>query len=388
MKKYHFLSLLFLILFGTKLCAQIATMPFEMHNSHIILKFKDATGVDRSFVFDTGAECTVFDAKLAEKIGLKPDGQVTVTGVSGRRSLGYVLNQSLFLSKEISLNNIHFILSDLLHIDQSYDGIIGYDLLQKYIVKIDYINQELAFFERVQETDIMEHKPIAFQFYNDTKIPQFNVSMTLENNEKFEGNVLFDTGAGLTMRVGKPFAEKNGLIEKIGKTVTTSGWGLNTNADHMLATIKSIEIDTFNLGSMVVEISTADSGVFSEGDYLGLVGNLISSRFDIIIDYKHMMIYLKPNEHYHNPFHFPVSGIELKEVETEIVVSSIVEESLAYQMGLRQDDRILSINESDSSNIDNLRKMLTKEGEKVKITFSKKEGESVNQIEIVLARML
>ncbi|MEP0274292.1 aspartyl protease family protein [Ekhidna sp.] len=363
-------------------------MPFEMHNSHIILKFKDATGVDRSFVFDTGAECTVFDAKLAEKIGLKPDGQVTVTGVSGRRSLGYVLNQSLFLSKEISLNNIHFILSDLLHIDQSYDGIIGYDLLQKYIVKIDYINQELAFFERVQETDIMEHKPIAFQFYNDTKIPQFNVSMTLENNEKFEGNVLFDTGAGLTMRVGKPFAEKNGLIEKIGKTVTTSGWGLNTNADHMLATIKSIEIDTFNLGSMVVEISTADSGVFSEGDYLGLVGNLISSRFDIIIDYKHMMIYLKPNEHYHNPFHFPVSGIELKEVETEIVVSSIVEESLAYQMGLRQDDRILSINESDSSNIDNLRKMLTKEGEKVKITFSKKEGESVNQIEIVLARML
>lgn len=386
--KYPIATTFLLIFFQIGLKAQIATIPFELDHDHILIDIKDKDGTKRKFVFDTGAESTVFDMTLAKEIGLKADGEIDVTGAGGSKSLEYVLNQSLYLTNDLIIKKVPFILSDLSAFDWQFDGIIGNDLLKKYIVKIDYIQQELAIFKKLKKDQLTGFTTVPFKFNNDTRIPQFNISLVLDNDETLEGSVLFDTGAGLTLLVGKPFATENDLLNRIGKTLSTSGVGLNVESQHKLARVKSIQLDTFSLGAMVIQISSTNSGVFSTGNYLGLMGNVISSKFDVVINYKKQELYFKPNQTFTDPFDFQVSGMKLKKKDKEIIVSSIIVESQVYDQGIRKGDRIVSINGDKSGDLRAYRESLKKEGEQVAIDFIKKGEDQVQKITLTLERLL
>ena len=301
MKKYC--TCLFFIIFLTHyVSAQIAEIPFTIEGNHMLIEVYDSKGVKRDFMFDTGAEPTLLDATLAKNNGLQPDGYVEVTGANDNKSLAYVSNQTFSLTDKIILKKIHVILSDLSTFKNKFDGVIGYDLLEKYVVKIDYIHKKLLFYKRIKELSTSGYTAIPFRFWNDTYIAQFDISMVLQSGSVLKGRILFDTGAGLTLKIGEPFAKKNNLSEKIGKTVEGSARGLHSASSHKLASVKEVRIDTFSLKDMIVQVSTNRSGVSGNADYMGIMGNVIISRFDIILDYRKKMLYLKPNAQFYNPF--------------------------------------------------------------------------------------
>ncbi len=55
-------------------------------------------------------------------------------------------------------------------------------------------------------------------------------------------------------------------------------------------------IQDFKLGEMPVQLSESKQGVTSYEGYLGLLGNEVISRFNVILDYKNTTLYLKPNK--------------------------------------------------------------------------------------------
>ncbi|TRX59455.1 hypothetical protein FNH22_09855 [Fulvivirga sp. M361] len=387
MKSFFIHTLLFTVSV-LSLNAQIAELPFEIHQDHLFIKVKDGNGVERDFMFDTGAEPSLFDAGLAKKTGMKVDGKIEVTGADAKRSLEYVSNQSLTVADNFTLKNLHFILSDLSAFEKKFDGAIGYDLLEKYVTKIDYIHQKLSFYKKIKDIDISDYQAIPFKFDNDTNIPQFEISIVLKNNETLTTRVLFDSGAGLTLRVGKQFATTNDLFEKFGKTITLSGRGLHTSSEYKQAVIQSIKIGTSSLGEMAAQVSMSDSGVFGNGTHLGILGNVIISRFDVILDYRKKMLYLKANSNFENAFEFSRSGIELKKDNDEVTVSNIAIESAAYNLGLRKGDKIISINKDNSKDIKVYRRMLEEEGKKVEIIFFHQEEGAIKQVDFLLEQLL
>ncbi len=89
------------------------------------------------------------------------------------------------------------------------------------------------------------------------------------------------------------------------------------------------------------------SGILSKRKYLGLVGNKILERFDVIIDYINSYLYVKPNKKFNKPFKASKKGFYCKnrsETLKGFIVSGFYKNSNAEKSGLKIDDKIIKVN--------------------------------------------
>lgn len=361
--------------------AQVATIPFHLQeNGHIHLNVK-LNNIDRTlnFVFDTGATADVLDTALAKELGLKPDYQQSVTGGAGSKTYDIVLNQTITVLPNIEVDRSNLVLTNLAPFhelsDRPFDGIIGYSLLRRYITKIDYEKKELVLYDDVKEIDTSEYTEIPFHFGRGVPIPQFDISITLQNGEEFTGRILFDSGAGITLSVNSPFKNEHKLAEKAAKTIVSKSQNLGHESVSEQIAIRSLKMGGFEFTDLVVSLANDKSGVSSYENYLGILGAKVIKRFTIVLDYDTKKLYLKKNGLYKKPFQFPMSGIRFKRKDGKIFVKSLASSSPAYQKGLRKGDQILDIDGVAPKSINAYYKLLKKEGNVVTIKVLKESGE-------------
>lgn len=206
------ITLFLSLIISIHLNAQIAEIPFELKNGLILLdvNVNDNTEAN-TFIFDTGATSDLLDSTSADKLGLEANYKHDVSGAGGTKSYDIILNQKLKLQNKIEINNTNLVLTDLTklkdRLERNFDGIIGYSLLKKYITKIDYENQKMLLYNKIENTDTTGYKAINFEFENGIPIPQFDISITLRNGETYTDKILFDNGAGLTLLINTPYNE-------------------------------------------------------------------------------------------------------------------------------------------------------------------------------------
>ncbi len=68
-------------------------------------------------------------------------------------------------------------------------------------------------------------------------ILRFDVSITFRNGDSFTDKILFDSGAGLTLLINKPFSERHQLKEKAGKSLITRNHSLTKESIQKEVTI-------------------------------------------------------------------------------------------------------------------------------------------------------
>ena len=369
--------------------AQDVTLPFELYeNKYILIKLpteKDSL----TFYFDTGATTTLLDKETAGKFGLKANYQQKVSGAGGEKIYDVVLNQKIFLTKDKSIDGVHFVLEDLSRLksllEKPFDGIIGNDIIKNYVTKIDFKKKQIELYK-----DSMPEKEgftgISFNFKNNIPIPQFPITVEMDGGWKFSGDVFFDSGAGLSLLFNAPFVEENFLTYKLGKSFVTDSNNLSNKTKTINTKIKRIKLGSFTFDNVPVALSSDKEGVSSYKEYLGILGSEIINRFDIILDYKDMILYVKPNHLYNNKFEIPVSPIKLKKSENGILISSVVENSEAEKLGLKEGQKIISINGKVTNDIAVYRKMLSQKNKNVVIKYL--DGEEEKKIKLKLKELL
>jgi hypothetical protein len=380
------------ILSVLKLNAQVAEIPFELKEDFVLVKVGINDKEEPStFVFDTGATADLLDSTAATKLGLKPDYKHNIDGAGGTQSYDIILNQNLTLPNDIKIENTNLVLADLTNLkeamERDFEGIIGYSLLKNYITKIDYENQKIILFNKIEQVSTTGYTTIPFDFGNGIPIPQFDITITLNNGESFTDRVLFDSGAGLTLLINSPYNETHQVSEKAGKNLISSSENLHSKSISEDIAIQSMEIGGYNFKEMVVSIAHDKGGVSSYEGYLGILGAEIISRFDVILDYSAHTLYLKPNKNYGQSFEFPLSGIKLKKDNNQVIIKTIEKTSPAYQKGVRQGDQLISINNNASGDLAIYRKLLNQEGETVQLEIVNSKGET-DKIATVLTRLL
>ena len=387
------ITLLLVLIISAHLNAQIAEIPFELIDDGLILL--DVTINDNTeastFLFDTGATSDLLDSTTANKLGLKANYKQDVSGTGGSKSYDIILNQKLTLQNKIEIDSTHLVLTDLTKLkdalERKFDGIIGYSLLKKYITKIDYENKRILLYNKIENVNITGYKAVNFKFENGITIPQFDISVTLRNEESYTGKILFDSGAGLTLLINTPYNEENKLSEKAGKSLISKSENLHGESISEDIEIKSMNIGGYQLNEMVVSIANDKNGVSSYENYLGLLGAKVISKFNIVLDYSSSTLYLKPNNTFSKSFEFPLSGIGLKKVDETIVIDRIEKTSSAYKKGIRKEDKLISVNKDSSGDIIAFRELLKKEGNNISLTIINSEGET-KKIKIKLKRLL
>lgn len=381
----------FLLTIPVVVKSQVLELPFEMVEDHLVIKLYINDQQPASFIFDTGAGMTVFDTHEAQQLGLQPSTQSTINGFSSSAAYDIVKGQSLTFSPTVRLNNVPFVLTDLSRLESAigcqFQGIIGYDLLRKYVVSLDYTAQKLRLHRKIKQVDHTGYRAIPFRMYNNISIPQLEVSIQLPNGEQFSGLVFLDTGAGLTLSVNNPFAQKQRIRQKATQLYRTDGEDLNGQSASEQLRIASLQLDTFVLEELPISLNQSDGGVSSMPSYLGILGATVLKRFDLILDYQNKTLYLRPNAHFQKPFHFPTVGFQMRKIEGQIRVSTIGKKSLAYQKGLRVGDQILSINGVDDSDLVRYRRELQQVGTVATIPFRSPDG-SIQVIQLDLLELI
>lgn len=351
-------------------------LPFELYeNKYVLIKIPGINNQDTlTFYFDTGASTTLINKETAKKYNIIADFQQSVPGASGNKIYEIATNQQIYLTQQKSINHINIVIEDLTRLNGSigkkFDGIIGNDILKDYLTQIDFDKKQIYLYPFNSKLEKKGYTEIDFTFNNSIPIPQFPITIELLNGEKFSGNILFDSGAGILLYINTPFQQENNIINKVGKTIVSTQNDLSNKTEITLSVIKSLSIGTYKFdGKLPVRISTDNAGVSSYKGYLGILGSDIINRFNIILDYSIQKLYLKPNNLYNNNFTTAVSPMKLTVIDDKIVIESIIENSQAYLNGLREGQTIVSINGFISKDISKYRELLLEEGKEVEVKY-------------------
>jgi hypothetical protein len=297
----------------------------------------------------------------------------------------------LRLQETVEVKGTHLLLTDLerlrAKIEKDFDGILGYSFLNGFVTSIDYENKKIQRFAHITDVDTSGYRKIDFQFYNETPIPQFDISITLTNGRQYGGRVFFDSGAAYSLVVNTPFSEEHKLAQQATRRLVIESDNLNSKSVSDQIAIRSLNLAGFELEDLPVFLARDKEGVSSYPGYLGLLGAKVISRFDIILDYTTSTLYLKPNRLYQNPFEFPLSGITLKKKGADILISQVQENSPAYEKGIRKDDRLLSINNNALDDIEQYRRQLKEEGKTCELVLEGVDG-TRKKVRIKLERLL
>src|SRR5690606_10282275 len=127
----------------------LTTLPFSLAAESVILI--KAILVDHAdtllFILDTGSSGISLDSTTARLLGLTPvPSEINIRGIAGMRKAEFVYNKQLKLN-DLTVDSLNFHINDYQFLSYVYgvriDGVIGYSLLSRYIVKIDYDIREI-----------------------------------------------------------------------------------------------------------------------------------------------------------------------------------------------------------------------------------------------------
>ncbi|HVG13705.1 MAG TPA: retropepsin-like aspartic protease, partial [Chitinophagaceae bacterium] len=102
-----------------------------------------------SFILDTGSGGISLDSTTVQYLGLKPEpSEKLIRGIAGIKKVGFLYNQKLKFPR-LTIDSLNFHVNDYSILTNVYgehiDGIIGYSVLSRYIVKLNYDSSIIEF---------------------------------------------------------------------------------------------------------------------------------------------------------------------------------------------------------------------------------------------------
>jgi len=353
----------------------LATMSFVQLTGGIILmqatlnNFPDTL----NFVLDTGSSGISLDSTTVQYFGLKPvPTERTIRGIAGIHKVSFLYNQQLHFPG-ITVNNLDFHVNDYSILTAVYgeriDGIIGYSILSRYIMKVNYDSMRVSFWSK---------GTIRYPRGGYLLKPSINqlVSQPLrvKDEKAVNSRFLYDMGAGLCLLLTKDFVKDSALLRKKRKRYVKEGEGLGGKIDMELMVITEVKVGPYRFRNVPVYVFDDVNNITSYPYMGGLIGNDILRRFNVILNYAQGDIHLMPNSHYDEKFDYSYSGIELYLVEGVIIIGDVAKGSPGEAAGIKEGDIVISVNKNFTQNLNQYKLALQKPNEKI-ILLLRRDGE-------------
>jgi hypothetical protein len=358
-------------------------IPFQMYNNLIVVDLVMEHKLPLKFIFDTGAEHTVVCKKeISQILGLKYDRAFTMLGADFKKILTAYLVKSIAFDL---VNNLAQAKQDVLVLEEDYynfdectgqpiSGIIGADLFNRYVVKIDYVRH------RIKLIDPGKFKPptdfSSFPIEIIKGKPYFYPQLALRHGEYFPVKLLLDTGAGLSLLL---FNNTHPLLTPPPNSIKgTLALGLGGKLDGFIGKINALQLtEKIVFPNIITDFQ--DTGGLIDSSFAisrnGIFGERLLSRFDVIIDYINSRLYLKTNRNYKKPLEDDRSGLMIMAQGLSLntyYINDVVPGSAANWADIRRGDEIVNVNHIPVSflTIDDIYKKLRKKaGTRICITI-------------------
>lgn len=319
-----------------------------------------------NFILDSGSGGISLDSTTAEYFHLKgvPSNR-TIRGIAGIKNVSFLNDRVLHLPG-LTIDSLNFHINNYEILTQVYgeriDGIIGYSVLSRYIIKINYDSSYIEFWSR-GSLKYPKGGYLLKPVINTLPVQNLRVRDGTIRSARF----LYDMGAGLNLMLSTDFIKDSSLLGKKRKLYAKEAEGLGGKIEMSMTVIKEIKLGPFKFKNVPIYIFDDVYNVTSYPYLGGLIGNDLLRRFNVILNYEKRDIYLVPNSHFYDAFDYSYSGMELYFDNGKIIIGDVAKNSPAELAGLKEGDIVISVNKNFNQNLQQYKAAIQSTGERLKL---------------------
>jgi predicted aspartyl protease len=262
------------------------TVPFAWTPGQIEVAIT-VNGTPATYVLDTGSEYSIVSTRLAKQLGLslEPSG--------GREfARGVTLGFGSIVMTDQRVMVMPF--DSLYARGREIEGLLGYDVFDRYAVRIDFRGKTLTFWEpsAFVPPAVAEAIPITFA----GRLPVVAGALQIAADRRLPVRLMVDTGASQSIMLRHPFATTHGLLTLATRETTTPSLASGTRRMVELPS-EQLTIGGWTFDRPQVLAFTEPVGSAGSTATDGLIGNTLLSRFTLYVDYTRKRLYFEPLSH-------------------------------------------------------------------------------------------
>lgn len=315
-------------------------IPFEYILDHIFVRVNLA-GKERLWILDTGASISIIDSAFASELELESAGEIKADAVANIVSINFVslppfsIKGIEFDAQQVGSLNINRILRRA-GIESA--GILGYDFISRFVLKIDYANKTLSLYD-----------PETFEYDGPGVVieaPMWDniMSVPITVDGKYTGKWDIDIGAG-GCAFFYPFARENGFLDRHG--VESIAFGAGGGRKERGVKFETLELAGFVIKEPLISFPTESvEGGFGATERIGNLGNSALRHFTVYFDYNRQQLIVEKGGDFDRKFPRGKSGFQIMyNDDNRLEVLFVSENTPADRAGFREGDLVLAVND-------------------------------------------
>ena len=324
------------------------SIPF-LYRSHLYLPACINNEHQANIIFDTGA-ASIFgiDSVYFSASDWHPQdmGWGRTGGGAGATRVKVILGPTALsigsLSSTYQIVPI-FKLRDV--IDCHVDGIWGIKDIEQHPLEINFEHNFLKHYTD-GHPQLEGYERLTIRYQDHRILVQAEV---LVGGKNIQGWFLMDTGAGSSVSFSANSVQQYMLESLPGKRYIKdmTQFGIGDKAQEAITVMQSqrIVIGTDTTSNEVISYLPDGTGAFGNMNYIGIIGNGMLSKFNLIIDIVHSALYLKRFKEDQPPVpNYDFGFRNRTDIGKGWIVSSLTRDGDAARAGLQLNDRIIAIN--------------------------------------------
>lgn len=318
------------------------TIPITLGENHVYLDVMlDGKG-PYHFIFDSGGS-NVVDPEVAKEIGAFGSGSANGSGVGSQtESLSFAHVATLQVGDAVLKDQIFAVAPTRTGFGVSagrpVDGLIGWEVLSRYITTFDYANRQVVLSMRGAATPPAGGHVVPFVFYGT----QPQIACTID---AIPAECTIDTGARDTISFMTPFlAEHPQIVPATTTAPGVTGFGFGGPSVGKLGRVQTIGIGDLTLTDLVADYSVQKAGALAAPFVGANIGGNLLRRFTVTFDYYNATMTLVPNAAFNEPDAYERSGLFLVKRAGSVLVIDARPGTPAADAGIARGDVIVAVN--------------------------------------------
>lgn len=327
--------------------ATSTTVPFTLRSGEILVDVSIDGRPPLPFLLDSGG-LNLVTPEAAKKLGIEPQGNIAESGTGPsavNANFAHVKRYQIGLAELLDQQFLVVPLPPILTNRGNQEplaGLIGYEVLRRFLVTIDYHQRRLTLAMPSQRP-----KGQKLPLFFDSRSTFVKASV-----DGVEGYFGVDTGDDGAITLFKKFYDAHEFpIAQPG--IKSIGVGVGGENSTILTRIASLGLGPFTLSRPLTQLNFANAGAFASRLTAGNLGMQIFQNFVMTFDYEHSALYLQKSPDFGYLMPYDRSGLRLDLNDAgAVVVKTVNAGSPADLSGLKPGDLLLAINHQSTSNRD------------------------------------
>jgi len=341
-------------------------IPFDDDFGLVFFEVRIADSPPLAALLDTGFDVSIIDSGVAERLGFRPHDVKREAQPGGTLETGHLEPMQLTIggrtTAPLALSTAPIAgLASV--VGRPVELIVGHDLLERYVVEIDWPGQTLRWLAPETPPAAVAGMVLPVEIVSGQ--PFLVAGLALPGGRTVFGRFKLDTGSLDVAGLNLNFVRDEDLLTDATPQLAIGGVAVGGDTSGRLFRAEALLLGDRRLPRPVVGY-TVDSGGFENRDNAGTIGVAWLSRFRLTLDYPHRRVVLTPGADADRPVAEDLSGLFLIDPldgSGSLVVAQVLPGSPASRAGIAPGDALVLWNGAPPPRLREARTRLQQPGE-------------------------